>query len=105
MNASRPNAQTHAPQVEVQACVVGAPAQQWSAPPAHGAAPGSIGTSVSGRGVALEVTKNELGKGVPLEVWGGNGGANQQWCTLKSGEIMSLLDDGGEPMCIGACVA
>ena len=50
------------------------------------------------------MTKNELGPGVPLEVWGGNGGANQQWCTLMSGEIMSLLDDAAEPMCIGACV-
>ena len=107
VNASRLNKQTGAPQVEVQACMGGgAPQQQWSAPPAHGATPGSIGTSVAGRDVALEVTKNEPGKGVPLEVWGSNGGANQQWCTLKSGEIMTLLDDGGgEPMCIGACVA
>jgi len=101
VNASRPNPQTGAPQVELQACSAGGDAaQQWQAPPTHAQPPRAI---ASERGV-LEVTKNELGAGVPLEVWGGNGGANQQWCALKSGELLSLLD-AAEPMCIGACGA
>ena len=101
INASNPERQTGAPQVELQVCLPAggggaALLQQWGQPPQQGAPLGAI---VGQGAVNLEVTKNILGEGVPLEVWRSNGGANQMWCALKSGEFMSGLN----AVCAGAC--
>ncbi len=98
-NASRPNPQTGAPSVELQACSASSSQQLWAAPkPAAGQLPGSSGS-------CLEVTKNEVGSGVLLEVWACNGGLNQQWCpsgSSSSGGAVSLASmlDG---FCAGVC--
>lgn len=99
-NASRPNAQTGAPSVELQRCA-GSEGQLWSPPPAVGGAAGPV---ASGLGPCMEVTKNELGAGVFIEVWGCNRGLNQGWCALPGGALATMLDAAsGE--CLSACAA
>ena len=99
-NASHPNPQTHAPSVELQLCVDGASSQLWGQLPSF-----SAGTLVSSNGDVAEVTKNEPGAGVLIEVWGTNGGLNQAWCasaTSTPGVTLASMFSG---FCLGACSA
>jgi hypothetical protein len=96
VNATRKNPQTGAPSVELQACVAGSAAQAWATPAGNVA-----GKITDAKGACLEVTKNEVGAGVLMEVWGCNGGANQAFCATSGGLLLSSLD--GE--CVSACAA
>jgi hypothetical protein len=82
--------------VELQACVAGSATQAWATPAGNVA-----GKITDAKGACLEVTKNEVGAGVLMEVWGCNGGANQAFCATSGGLLLSSLD--GE--CVSACAA
>lgn len=94
INATRKNPQTGAPSVELQVCAAGAATQTWAAPSGN-----VVGRITDSAGACLEVTKNELGVGVLMEVWACNGGANQAFCATAGGLLLSSLD--GE--CVSAC--
>ena len=94
INATRKNPQTGAPSVELQVCAAGDATQKWAAPSGNVA-----GRITDSSGACLEVTKNELGAGVLMEVWACNGGANQAFCATAGGLLLSSLD----AECVSAC--